>query len=121
MAIMQKGNKQVRVTEEKIEEFLKMGYSEVDKEGEILQVGQATDLKDIKAENDTLKAELAKYKSNGSEEFEVIKASHEALIIEAANKDMVIDVLRKEKEALATELEALKVENETLKADKKAK
>lgn len=86
MAIMQKGNKQAHVLDEKIEEFLKMGYSEVDKEGEILQVGQATDLKDIKAENDTLKAKLAEYKENIEklDQLEAIQAENEALKAQVA-------------------------------------
>lgn len=57
-----KGNKELTVAEEKVEEFLQLGYNQIDYEGNIIKAGTATTLKDIKAENDTLKAELLKYK-----------------------------------------------------------
>ena len=90
MAFVLKGNKQLTVLDEKVTEFLKMGYSEVNKEGEILQVGEATDLKDIKAENDTLKAKLAEYKENIDklDQCEAIQAENVELKaqLEAATK-----------------------------------
>jgi cell division protein FtsB len=58
-----KGNRQLTVAEEKVNEFLTLGWSLINDKGDIIEVGQATDLKSIKAENDTLKAELAKLKA----------------------------------------------------------
>jgi cell shape-determining protein MreC len=103
MALVIKGNKQLTVAHEKVKEYLSMGYSEIDEEGNVLQVGDATDLKDIKAENDTLKAKLAEYKENVEklDQFEEIQKENEDL--------------KAEKETLVAELEPLKAENVSLK------
>lgn len=94
MLVIQKSNTQLKINDNELDAYLAQGYSQVDSEtGEIIKVGQATDLNDIKAENDTLKAELAKYQSINLEEVEAMKA----------------------------EIESLKAENDTLKADKKSK
>ena len=44
MALVIKGNKQLTVAPEKVKEYLSIGYSEIDEKGEVLQVGEATDL-----------------------------------------------------------------------------
>lgn len=93
MVIVQKGNKQLKINEEAKEMYLSLGFSVIDENGDIKEAGHATDLAAIKAENDTLKAELAKYQSINLEEIEAIK----------------------------TENVTLKTENDTLKADKKGK
>ena len=88
MALVIKGNKQLTVAPEKVKEYLSIGYSEIDEEGKVLQVGEATDLKDIKAENDTLKAKLAEYKDNIEklDQFEEVQKENEAL--KAENTDL---------------------------------
>lgn len=58
-----KGNKQLTVAEEKVGEFLQLGYSLIDEKGNIVKAGEATSLKELKEENNTLKAELAKLKA----------------------------------------------------------
>lgn len=75
MPVVMKENKQLTIAEDKINEFLELGYSLLDKEGKIIKTGQATDLKSIKAENDTLKAELTKLKA----ENEKLKKENEKL------------------------------------------
>lgn len=119
MALVIKGNKQLTVATEKVKEYLSIGYSEIDEEGKILRVGEATDLKDIKAENADLKAKLAEYQTVSLEEIEAIKSSQEALIAESSNKDIEIDTLRKENEALKAENANLKEQLEA--ATKKTK
>ena len=91
--VVVKGNRQLTIQEEQLSEMLAKGYSRIDKEGKIVEAGQATTLKEIKAENDTLKAELVKYQSINLEEVEATKAENDTL----------------------------KAELETLKADKKTK
>lgn len=90
MALVIKGNKQLTVAPEKVKEYLLIGYSEIDEEGKVLQVGEATDLKDIKAENDTLKAKLAEYKDNIEklDQLEALQAENADLKaqLEAATK-----------------------------------
>ena len=58
-----KGNVQLTIEEHKIDEFLKLGYSLIDENGNITKVGEATTLEAIKAENATLKTELTKVKA----------------------------------------------------------
>jgi predicted nuclease with TOPRIM domain len=79
-----KGNKQLTVAEEKVNEFLQMGYNLIDDEGKIVKAGQATTLKDIKAENDTLKAKYSELEK----ENEALKAQAADLTaqLEAATK-----------------------------------
>ena len=108
MALVIKGNKQLTVAPEKVKEYLSIGYSEIDEKGEVLQVGEATDLKDIKAENDTLKAKLAEYKENSEKLDQLAEVQKEN------------EALKAEKETLVAELELLKAENADLKAQLEA-
>lgn len=78
MPVVMKGNKQLTVEEHKVKEFLGMGYSLIDEDGNITQAGNATSLAEIKAENLTLKAELTKYKSIEAENA-ALKAEIEEL------------------------------------------
>jgi cell shape-determining protein MreC len=90
MALVIKGNKQLTVAPEKVKEYLSIGYSEIDEKGEVLQVGEATDLKDIKAENAYLIAKLAEYKDNIEklDQLEALQKENEDLKaqLEAATK-----------------------------------
>ena len=65
-----KKNKQLQVPDEKLEEFLALGYNEIDSEGKVVSVGKATTLAAYEAENNMLKAENAQLK----EEIEKLKA-----------------------------------------------
>lgn len=62
MAQVMKGNKQLTINEDKVREFLELGYSLIDKEGNIVKAGMATSLKEIKEENATIKSEINKLK-----------------------------------------------------------
>lgn len=54
--IVQKGNKQMRVADDRLNEFLNAGYLEVDqKTGKLIGKKVADELKALKAENATLK------------------------------------------------------------------
>ncbi len=117
MAQVMKGNRQLTINEDKVEEFLALGYSLIDKEGKIVQAGTATTFKDLKLENETLKAELAKAQevkenSSNSEELDATKAENEKLKVEN-------ETLKADNEALKTETATVKAENETLKKDAK--
>lgn len=101
MVTVQKANKQLTIDEEALPQYLSRGFSQVDKNGNVIQKGEAKTLSDLKAENDTLKAEIDKL--NGEKE-----------------------VVVKENTDLKTENESLKAENDTLKVvvetdDKKKK
>lgn len=75
MAKVLKGNKQLTVDETKVEEFLQLGYSQIDEKGEIIKPGKATSEKELKEENATLKAENQKSKKA----IEKLKAENEKL------------------------------------------
>ena len=70
MKIVMKKNKQLQVPDEKLEEFLALGYNEIDSEGKVVSVGKATTLAAYESENNMLKAENAQLK----EEIEKLKA-----------------------------------------------
>ena len=70
MKIVMKKNKQLQVPDEKLEEFLALGYNEIDSEGKVVSVGKATTLAAYEAETNMLKAENAQLK----EEIEKLKA-----------------------------------------------
>ena len=55
MKIVMKKNKQLKIPDEKLEEFLEMGYSRIDENGEVIIAGKATTLAGYKAENAKLK------------------------------------------------------------------
>lgn len=67
MKIVMKKNKQLQISDEKLEEFLAMGYSRIDENGEVITAGKATTLAGYEAENNSLKAENAQLKENNSE------------------------------------------------------
>ena len=72
--VVQQGNKQLKINEEAKSMYLSLGYSVVNEEGKIVEAGNATSLADIKEENSTLKAELAKYQALDLEDIEALKA-----------------------------------------------
>lgn len=59
MAVVQKGNKQLRVAEEKVKDMLLNGYVEVDeKTGKVLREAKTDELKALKKENKELKDKI---------------------------------------------------------------
>ncbi|MDD7793690.1 hypothetical protein [Clostridium sp. 'White wine YQ'] len=94
MLIVQKGNKQLNVDEVQKEFYLALGYSVINEKGEVEEAGHATTLEDLKAENDTLKAELAKYQ-DAKEKLE-----------DVASLEEEITTLKAENESLKAQLEA---------------
>lgn len=87
MLVIQKANTQLKINDNELDAYLAQGYSQVDNEtGEVIKVGQATDLEDIKAENSTLKAKLAEYKDSSEklDQLEAILAENEALKAQVA-------------------------------------
>lgn len=77
--IVQKANGQLTINDDSLENYLELGYSEIDGEGKIVTTGKASTLKDVQAENDTLKAELAKYQAIDLEDVEAMKTELIAL------------------------------------------
>lgn len=112
-------NVQLTVEESKVKEFLALGYSLIDNDGKIIKTGQATDLKSIKAENETLKSELLKYKDIDLEEVKNFREQKEALEVEITTLKAGNDALNSKIEKLEKANEKLKAENEKLKASDK--
>lgn len=75
MLTVQRGNKQLTISEQALPQFLGMGYSQIDENGKIVKQGEAKTEADLKAENNTLKAEIDKLKS----ENETLKAENDTL------------------------------------------
>ncbi len=58
MKLVQKGNKQLRIPDDRLDEFLTRGYCEVDeKTGKLIRKEPADDVKALKKENAALKKE----------------------------------------------------------------
>lgn len=85
MIIVQRENKQLTISEQALPQFLGMGYSQIDEDGNIIKQGNATTVGDLKAENTSLKAEIEKLRSQ-KEALEKENISLKAEI-EAANTD----------------------------------
>ncbi len=75
MKIVMRKNKQLQIPDEKLEEFLAMGYSSIDEKGEVIIAGKVTTLAGYEAENNSLKAENAELKK----EIENLKAENTQL------------------------------------------
>lgn len=55
-----KKNKQLQVSEEKLDEFLALGYNQIDENGKVVKSGKPTTLPAYQEENRRLKAENTK-------------------------------------------------------------
>ena len=82
MKMVMKGNKQLRVPDERVDALLDQGFCEVDpKSGKVLRKAKAKDedlqekISELEKENKKLKAELAK----AEKEVEALKAENEKL------------------------------------------
>ena len=77
MKMVMKGNKQLRVADERVEEMLAVGFCEVDaKTGKILREPKQDALAELKKENKTLK-----------KENEALKKANETLKTEAEERN----------------------------------
>lgn len=73
MKIVQKGNKQLRIADDLLADFLAKGYSEVDqKTGKLIQKEPVDEVKALKKENATLK----KANKELAEQLEKLKAAN---------------------------------------------
>lgn len=63
MIVVKKNNKELTILESQKDSYLALGYNVLDTEGNIAEVGRATEYTALKEENSTLKAEVAKQAS----------------------------------------------------------
>ena len=63
MIVVKKNNKELTILESQKDSYLALGYNVLDTEGNIAEVGRATEYAALKEENSTLKAEVAKQAS----------------------------------------------------------
>ncbi|MBS6486417.1 hypothetical protein [Veillonella sp.] len=63
MIVVKKNNKELTILESQKDSYLALGYNVLDTEGNIAEVGRATEYAALKEENSTLKAEMAKQAS----------------------------------------------------------
>ena len=106
MALMAKGNRQIKVSAERKKEYLKRGYNEIDEKGNVVTPSETNfpaeakkAMQNLNAENDKLKAELEAPKK----EAEAAKAEVEKLQVEN-------DKLKAEEKKLREDVKALKKE-----------
>lgn len=84
MVIVIKKNKQLQVADEKLAEFIEMGYSQIDENGKVIQQGKANTIAAYETENNLLKVENTKLKK----EIEKLKAENEQLKAINLEKDV---------------------------------
>lgn len=66
MLVVKKGNKQYKINENQKERYLKAGFDVLDAKGKVKERGELATpkrLQELQAENEKLKAEIAKLKS----------------------------------------------------------
>ena len=63
MIVVKKNNKELTILESQKDYYLALGYNVLDAEGNITEVGRATEYAALKEENSTLKAEVTKQAS----------------------------------------------------------
>ena len=59
MALVKKANTELTVPEEKIKEYLNLGYSLIDKSGKVLEKGKLQSKDDLASENEELKSRVS--------------------------------------------------------------
>lgn len=62
MVTVIKKNKQLQVPDEKLEEFLELGYNQIDENGKVVKTGKPITLAAYQEENRSLKSENTKLK-----------------------------------------------------------
>ena len=63
MAIVIKKNKELIVADEKLQEFIDMGYTQIDEKGTVIKAGKVNTIAAYQAENTQLKEEIEKLKA----------------------------------------------------------
>lgn len=63
MAIVIKENKELIVADEKLQEFIDMGYTQIDEKGKVIKAGKVNTIAAYQAENTQLKEEIEKLKA----------------------------------------------------------
>ena len=63
MAIVIKKNKELIVADEKLQEFIDMGYTQIDEKGKVIKAGKVDTIAAYQAENTQLKEEIEKLKA----------------------------------------------------------
>ena len=63
MAIVIKTNKELIVADEKLQEFIDMGYTQIDEKGKVIKAGKVNTIAAYQAENTQLKEEIEKLKA----------------------------------------------------------
>lgn len=91
MIQVQRGNKQLTIPETSLEQYLTMGYSQIDENGNVITPGDAVTTADIKAENKTLKAQLIKLQK----ENETLKSDKDKIAAENKTLTSEIEELKK--------------------------
>ncbi len=84
MALMIKGNCEKIVSEEKVSEFIELGYSLLDDKGKVIKHGNPQNKDDFRAENEALKHENASLNSENKKliaENEALKAEIEKFVV----------------------------------------
>lgn len=83
MAIMKKGNCEKVVDEDKVNEFIELGYSLLDEKGEVIKFGEPQSKDDFRTENKELKVqneELKKQNDEYAAEIEKLNEQIEKLV-----------------------------------------
>lgn len=83
MAIMKKGNCEKVVDEDKVNEFIELGYSLLDEKGEVIKFGEPQSKDDFRTENKELKVqneELKKQNDEYAAEIEKLNEQIEELV-----------------------------------------
>ena len=86
MAIMKKGNCEKVVDEDKVNEFIELGYSLLDEKGEVIKFGEPQSKDDFRTENKELKVQNEELKVQNDEyatEIEKLKEQIEKLNLAA--------------------------------------
>ena len=63
MAIVIKKNKELIVADEKLQEFIDMGYTQIDEKGNVIKAGKVNTIAAYQAENTQLKEVIEKLKA----------------------------------------------------------
>ena len=63
MAIVIKKNKELIVADEKLQEFIDMGYTQIDEKGKVIKAGKVNTIAAYQAENTQLKEVIEKLKA----------------------------------------------------------
>lgn len=66
MAIVIKKNKELIVADEKLQEFIDMGYTQIDEKGKVIKAGKVNTIAAYQAENTQLKEEIEKLKAENA-------------------------------------------------------